>query len=216
MLMTDPKRSSMSTACNAELLKHLRAQRGYTQADLASRVGCSERLIVKAESGRPVSLVTIDSLAKALSHEHATVYPDDLTSDPVTLAKKYMEAFHFQKANLVDAIRYFLDPEIIVRICGDPAVVPFAGEHRGVEAMDRAFKIFFSLLEVPEDHDFSEHFRYIAQGTDVVIWGESYIHPLGQPLERPMTVSNLLRFRRGKLYYLEDNYDTHLASEVLS
>lgn len=214
--MTDPKRSPMSTACNAELLKHLRDKRGYTQAELAELAGCSERLIVKAESGRPVSQATVESLAAALSHEHTTVHPEDLTSEPLALAKKYMEAFHYQKANLVDAIRHFLEPEIIVRICGDPAVVPFAGEHHGIEAMDRAFKIFFSILEVPEDHDFSEHFRYIAQGTDVVIWGESYIHPLGQPLERPMTVSNLLRFRRGKLYYLEDNYDTHLASEVLS
>ena len=128
---------------------------------------------------------SIVDLAMALSSDEETVYADDLMSDPVALAKKYAEALHVHQANLVDAIRYFLDDDVVLRISGDPRIVPFAGEHRGIEAVDRGFKLFFSILELPPDHDFAKHHRYIAQGTDVVIWGESHLHPKGQPWGRP-------------------------------
>lgn len=214
--MRDSVRSNSSVACNAEMLKYLREQRGWTQEELAHRAECSDRLVRKAESGQPVQRQSIASFAAALDSAEHPVHPDDLTSDPVALAKKYTEALHVHQANLVDAIRHFLDDEVVFRISGDPTVVPFAGEHRGVEAIDRGFKLFFSILELPENHDFTKHHRYIAQGTDVVIWGESYLHPKGQPMAKPMSISNLLRFRRGKLYHFEDNYDTHWAAQVLA
>jgi transcriptional regulator with XRE-family HTH domain len=214
--MTESSRNAKSTGCNGTLIRQLREVRGWTQAELAERTGYSERLIVKAESGRPLARGTIDNLAVALSADASPIYFEDLTTDPVVLARKYTEALYRHRENLVDAIRHFLDDEVSFRISGDPTVVPFAGEHTGIDAIDRGFKLFFSIMDVPERHDHEKYYRYIADGNDVVVWGESWIHPKGQPLARPMSIANLMRFRRGKLYRFEDNYDTHWAATVLS
>jgi transcriptional regulator with XRE-family HTH domain len=205
-----------SRSCNPQLFKFLREKRGLTQSELARLAGFSERLIVKAEAGKQLSPKTIQVLAEVLGDGQQQLYPEDLTCDPVSLARQYTDALHQHQASLVDAIRHFLDDDVVFRIAGDPAVIPFAGEHRGIDAIDRGFKLFFSVLEVPEGLDYKPDYHYLSQGNDVVVWGKSWIHPRGAPLTRPMSISNLLRFRRGKLVLFEDNYDTHWAAQVVS
>lgn len=203
--------------CNGNVLRFLREQRGLTQADLAARAGFSERLIVKAESGKSIANSTLAILAAALSDAGGSpVAPQDLTTDPLGLARRYTEALYTRPDDFVDAIRDFLDPDVEFLISGDPAQIPFAGHWRGVAEVERGFGIFFSLMQAPPDHNFDQHYHYIAQGNDVVVWGESYLHPKGQPSEKPMSVSNLMRFRGGKLYRFEDHYDTQWATTVLS
>ncbi len=204
-----------SYACNPELLVYLRERKGLTQQQLAEVAGYSERLISKAESGQAISTAAVADLAEALSSENEPVYPEDLITDPVSLAKEYMAALHTQGNGIVDAIQRFLDDEVIFRISGDPKHFPFAGEHCGIEAVRRVFEIFFSILEAPADHDHEANYKYVGQGNEVILWGESWIHPIGQPMERPIPIAHRFVFERGKLVLLEDVYDTLAGSESL-
>jgi transcriptional regulator with XRE-family HTH domain len=52
---------------NAQLLKFLRKQLGWTQEELGARAELSARVIAKAESGQSVSRRTVDALADAFS-----------------------------------------------------------------------------------------------------------------------------------------------------
>jgi len=203
--------SSATYNCNREFLRELRERKGWTQADLAKAAGYSDRLITKAESGASISIRTVEDLAGALSDSQKEVFWEDLVCDPVSLAKRYNEALYTKQEKVIDHILDFLDEDVVFRIPGDPDELPFAGVHRGIDEVRRGYEIFFSMLEVPKNHDFRKHYRYIAQGPNAVIWGDSWIHPIGQPLEKPIRVSVLMRFRRGKLILFDDRFDTQQA-----
>jgi len=196
-------------ACNRDYLRSLRLQNGWTQADLAKRAGYSERLISKAEAGVPIARDTIVDLADAFSETNPEpIFWEDLASDPVQLAQRYLDALHIHQQDLVDHLLDFLHEDVVFRIAGDPSQIPFAGEHTGIDAVRRAFGIFFSVLEVPANRDYNEDYQVMGQGPNAVIWGESWIHPIGNPMNEPIRVSNLLIFKRGKLVLLDDCYDT--------
>ena len=204
-----------SHACNATLVAYFRQRKGWTQKELAAASGYSERLINKAESGRPISTSAIDVLAEALSTPEGPVAFEDLVSDPLALAKAYMAGLYVHQKNIIGAIRHFLDEDIVFRIAGDPNLIPFAGEYRGIAEMERGFEIFYSIMEVPKDHDYEACFTYIAQGLDVVVVGDSWIHPIGVPLDKPVHLSHRMKFRKGKLYHFEDVYDTLSGAQSL-
>ncbi len=204
-----------SFVCNAELLVFLRERKSFTQQQLAEEAGYSERLISKAEAGQPISTTTIDCLAEALSSADQPVYPEDLVTDPVHLSKEYFAALHTKGKGVVDAIKHFLHDDVIFRIAGDPEHIPFAGEHIGIDGIKRVFGLFFSLLEAPANHDHLSDYRYVCQGNEVQMWGESWIHPIGQPLEKPIPISHRFVFERGKLILMEDIYDTLAGSRAL-
>lgn len=202
-------------ACNVDVLVYLRERRGWTQQQLGKVTGYSERLISKAEAGKTVSTATIADLADAFSTADKPIYPEDLISDPVKLAKEYIAAVYSQGKRMVDAIQHFLADDVVFRIAGDPEQIPFAGEHRGIEAVRRSLDIFFSILEAPADHDHEPHYRFFGQGNEVSMWGESWIHPIGQPMEKPISISHRFVFQRGKLILLEDVFDTLAGKEAL-
>ncbi len=208
--------SERSYACNAEMLIYLRELKEWTQLQLAAHSGYSERLISKSEAGKPISTQAIAVLADSLSTSEMTIYPEDLISDPVHLAKQYMDALHTHGKRIVDAILHFLDEKVVFRIAGDPKHIPFAGEHTGVDGVRRAFEIFFSILEPPKDFDHSECYHYIGKGNEVTMWGESWIHPIGLPMEDPISIAHRFVFERGKLILLEDIYDTLAGQRVLA
>ncbi|WDI42450.1 helix-turn-helix transcriptional regulator [Bremerella sp. P1] len=204
-------------ACNRDFLRHLRLQNGWTQADLAKRAGYSERLISKAEAGVPIARDTIVDLADAFSEiNEEPIYWEDLASDPIQLAQRYLDTIHFYQKDSVDHLLDFLDQDVVFRIAGDPAQIPFAGEHSGIDGVRKFFDIFFTVLEVPKDHDYNQHYQVMGQGPNAIIWGESWIHPIGQPMDQPIRVSNLLVFRRGKLVLLDDCYDTAAGAARLN
>lgn len=206
---------SRAFACNRDFLRQLRLRNGWTQADLARRAGYSERLISKAEAGAPIARETISDLAEALSSEDEQLHWEDLACDPVQLAQRYISAFHVHKANALDVLEDMIDENVHFRIAGNPEEIPFAGEYRGIRSAREMFKVFFSVLEVP-DHDFEKCFEYIGQGPNAIIWGESWIHPIGRPMETPIRISNLLKFRRGKLVFLDDCFDTAAGAAELN
>ena len=212
----DPKRSY---PCNTQLLKYLREQRNWSQRKLAEVSGYSERLIGKVESGGSVAASTIEVLAKALSSESIPVCPEDLISDPVALAKAYSEAFHELQRDMIGKIRSFVDQEAVFQIVGDPVSFPFVGCHRGIDEFESAINNFFDVFEVVDNQDGSirtqtENFFYVAQGNDVVVWGETWIQPIGTKAESPIPITQRLRFRGGKLYYFEDRFFWSIAEKL--
>lgn len=203
-------------ACNRDFLRHLRLQNGWTQADLAKRAGYSERLISKAEAGVPIARDTIVDLADAFSESNEEpVFWEDLACDPIQLAQRYLDALHIHQQNVIEHLLDFVHEDVVFRIAGDPAQIPFAGEHAGIDAVRRAFGIFFAVLEVPKGYDYNRDYQVMGQGPNAVIWGESWIHPKGKPMDQPIRVSNLLMFRRGKLVFLDDCYDTAAGAALL-
>ena len=204
-----------SYACNMDLLLQLRERRGWTHAELAKEVGYSVRLLSKAESGKPISTLAIDSLAEAFSTPEETIYPEDLISDPVKLAKEFIYGHYVHQGNLISATRHFLEEELVCYISGDPKVFPFAGEHRGLDAVERTFKLFFSILEAPKNHDYEKCYQFLMDGNEVIVWGDSWLHPIGQPMEQPMRLCMRMKFRRGKLVSYDDRFDTLHAAKLI-
>jgi transcriptional regulator with XRE-family HTH domain len=82
---------NVSHVCNPELLVFRRRRKGWTQFELARAAGYTERLISKAESGRPISRQAIVDIAEALSFPDHPLAPEDLICNPLTLARQYIE-----------------------------------------------------------------------------------------------------------------------------
>ena len=92
-------RAKVSSACEPLLFRQLREQRGWTQATLAAKSGYSLRLISKMEAGKSVSPQSHQDVADALSLPERPVSVDDLTSNPVGLARQYIAAMYEQREN---------------------------------------------------------------------------------------------------------------------
>ena len=204
-----------SCVCAPDLLVYLRERKGWTQKELAKAAGYSERLVNKAEAGQPISLEAIDHLAEALGDGDKPIYPEDLITDPIKHAKEYIAALYTKGMEIVDAIEHFLDEEVVFQIAGDPKNVPFAGVYRGIPALREGFRLFYSVLEAPKNHNYQEHYTFVGQGNEVIMTGESWIHPIGMPLEQPIRIAHRYVFRRGKLVLLEDVYDTLAGKQSL-
>jgi transcriptional regulator with XRE-family HTH domain len=206
---------SQGYSCNPQLLKHLRESKNWTQAELSKATGYSIRLISKAEAGRSISPVAIDTLAEALSTSVQTIYPEDLISDPVLLAKAYVAALYIHQKNIFEAIKHFVDDDIFLRVSGDPAIIPFAGQYRGIAEFERGLSILFLILEAPVNHDHEPWYTYVATGNRVAVWGKTWLHPIGIPTNEPMPICYLMKFRRGKLFQIAKRFDTLQAAKAL-
>ena len=62
--------------------------------------------------------------------------------------------------------------------------------------------------EAPQGHHHEQHYNFIAQGKEVIMTGESWIHPIGLPMENLIRLAHRFVFHRGKLVLLEDVFDT--------
>lgn len=208
------KEAKVSLHCNTLLLRQLRERRGWSQAQLAKAAGYSLRLISKLESGGTVTRQTIEDVADALSTSNHAISVEDLTSDPVGIAKRYFEILYGHHPDPFSLAVPFFHEDVEFRLPGDPALIPFAGVFRGHTEVAKLFKIFFTVMEAPIGHDHRPWYSYSVSANDVMVWGKSWFHPIGQPLKEPMTISNLMKFQDGKLILLEDNFDTLKAAEL--
>lgn len=208
-------RTRKSFSCNPELLKHFRTLKDMTQSDLADATGFSERLIGKAESGKPVSLGAITALANVLSSSERILLPDDLIANPLARARDYIRCIYVHKQNSFDCIKPILHNDIVVHISGNPETVPFAGIYCGLDEVKKAFDVFWSCFEVPEDHDHLPHYQYFAAGSEVVVWGDSWIHPIGFPLRNPLRECYRMTFKAGRIARLDQLIDSDYAATVL-
>jgi len=108
----------------------------------------------------------------------------------------------------VSATRHFLDEKIVIVSVGDPEAIPFSGTYCGIDEMQQFMEIFYSILEAPPDHDYEPWYRYFFHGNDVMVLGESWLHPIGAPLDKPISLSIQFKFCKGKLILYRNVYDT--------
>ena len=163
-----------SYPCNPELIKFLRRKKGWSQKQLAKEAGYCERLICKAESGGSIASGTIEVLAKTLSTPELKLFPEDLISDPVALSKKFIEAIHTLQRDMVKGIAHFTHPRgefnFVQCAKGD-----YAGNYRGLAALNEAAEKFFGAQSFVKGQDFESSYQYYGDANEVVAWGTSTI-----------------------------------------
>lgn len=186
-----------------------------TQADLADATGYSERLIGKAESGKPVSLGAISALATVLSTQERLLLPEDLIANPLAIAREYIRCIYIHQQNCFEHMQSFLHDDIVFHVAGKRESVPYAGVHRGLDDVKKAFDVFWSCFEVPKDHDHLPHYHFFESGNEVVVWGDTWIHPIGLPLREPLMVTYRIQFQAGKLIRIDARMDTDYAATIL-
>ena len=202
----------LSFSCIPLVLRKLRERRGWTQATLAEKSGYSLRLVSKLESGESASRQALEDVAEALSLPHERISFEDLTSNPVGLARQYFAALHQHQAQMFELIEHMLDENIVFKMAGDPTIIPFSGTYHGHDGVRELTRRFFGALQVPDGYDHLPHYSYTSNGTDVLVWGKSWLHPIGRPMSEPMPLSHLMQFRNGKLVLFDDHFDTQRAS----
>lgn len=200
---------------NGELITQLRKELLWTQADLAQHTGYSERLIVKAEASGSLASTTLENICEAFCEHGLEASFADITLDAKSLVRKFVEGMYHHRGEVIANTRHFLHPEATFHFNGDPSVFPFAGTHVGMQEVDHAFKSFFSILEPPEDLSELEKWEYLSTGRGALAWGDSWIHPIGQPMETPVKVAVRCDFLDGLLRVFDDRFDTQAGAAVL-
>ncbi|MDE0032818.1 MAG: helix-turn-helix transcriptional regulator [Deltaproteobacteria bacterium] len=69
---------------DSDLLRRLRMGRGWTQEDLAAKVGCDSRTVQRAEQGQGIRLRTAKEISQALGVDLPTIMPLDSRDDDQT------------------------------------------------------------------------------------------------------------------------------------
>jgi transcriptional regulator with XRE-family HTH domain len=197
-----------SMPCNGKLISQLRKKIGWTQSDLARRAGFTERLIVKAEASQNIAASTLCIIAETLSEGGAAVSSQELSVDPAALAREFILSMYQRERNVIDVNEHFISPDVVLHFAGDPSVFPFAGSHVGIEAARRAFALFYSVIEPPEDHSEIENFQFVSTGHGALVWGETWAHPVGMPMPGPIKLAIKMDFKNGKLVSFDDRFDT--------
>ncbi len=135
---------SRGMAVSGQRLRQLRLLAGFTQAELATHAGYSERLIRKAEAGGVVSPKTLSDLAEALSNDLRQVQVADLCSSPLAIAKQFVEAYdRYGRAMLADCGQ-LLAKDFVFQCAGDPKS-SLSGEWRGRHGFQQWLDRLFSL-----------------------------------------------------------------------
>ena len=197
-----------SMPCNGKLISQLRKAIGWTQGDLARRAGFTERLIVKAEASQNIAASTLCIIAEALTEGGAAVVLQELSVDPAALAKEFFLSTYKHGPKTLDVNQHFISPDLVVHFAGDPTVFPFAGSHVGIHAARKAFELFYSVIQPPEDHSEIERIQIVSTGHGALVWGETWAHPIGMPMSEPMKFAIKLDFRNGLMTVFDDRFDT--------
>ncbi|QEG20845.1 helix-turn-helix domain-containing protein [Mariniblastus fucicola] len=206
-----------SFTCNGAYIKYLRKRMGWSQRELKIASGYSERLISKAEANGSIVLATLVDLAQALSTPQEIVRPEQLVFDPIAIAKSITHATYVLQRNMFTRMQHMIADDFVLEAIGDPKQFPFVGRYEGVDGFREAIDRFFSCMEVPANVDHTQWYDYFhcpKNENVVVVWGQSWIHPIGSPLDSPLDITQRIEIRNDKVCYFENRYDASLSSTV--
>lgn len=196
-----------SYPCNAHLIKSLRLSKGWSQKQFAKQAGYSERLISKAESGGRISNSTIEILALALSSNEQRVFPKDLIIDASVSAKSINRWLHEPFFDVTGKIAEAISRDVVVSVCGDPALHPFSGTYYGLEGIEEMFRKYFRVFEFALPSSQADTFVCFFGEDEVVMWGETRIRVKDTLEEVSIPLTRRMQFQDDKLITLEDRYD---------
>lgn len=202
-----PKQRSLP--CNGELIRYYRKQAGWTQDDLSQRAGYTVRLIRKVESGRPVHADTIEDIADSMASIGLPVTPEDLVSDPLTMARRFCRLLSSDEGNAAKATVPLLANEMSMTVAGDPELYPFAGSFAGTCGYDEFCRNFFRVMFCPDKSFWRP--KIVAHGNEALSWG---VQQMQLPdAEEPIFSMLVFRFvfDRGKIIRIEDDYNVEAS-----
>jgi len=206
-----------SFTCNGDYIKYLRKRMGWSQRELKKASGYSERLISKAEASGSIVLATLVDLAQALSTPQEVVRPEQLVFNPIAIAKSITHATYVQQRNMISRMQHMIADDFVLQVYGDPNQYPFVGRYEGIDGFREAIDCFFTCMEVPANVDYTQWYDYFQCPDNenvVVVWGQSWIQPIGKPLEKPLDVTQRIEVRNGKVCYFENRYDASVSSST--
>ena len=163
--------NARSFSCNGQLIKNIRETLGLTQKDLAKRAGYSVRLIGKAESGVPVSRVTIEVLAEALSTDEKKWRPDDLVFNPTNVVKGCLQAKASGEESLILNLRTQISPNSETRIQSKLKLLNCANQYTGIDGLLEYHRVFSSKCKLTVDSD-NQKISIFHARNDFVAWDE--------------------------------------------
>ena len=166
--------SLRKVAICGERLKYYRKLLGWTQEELASRSGYSDRLIRKAEGGHTLSYDTIQNLAQTLSSKSKTLKAYDLISSPQRNARLLID-FGFSGSSDIRLVHEFAAMDCKLEFDGEPRI-PLTGTWVGVEGLFRWLVLFHqningkilgedAVVVVDDDNGFI-HLRLVCSKSD--------------------------------------------------
>ena len=200
-----------SLVVNATLLKRIRLQRGWTQAEMARRAGYSERLIRKAELGGKIRYEVVADLAACLSEGGSFVSIEDITQDPLRIAQWWMNTFDQVGRTMLAGYEHYFTSDFVFHCAGSTSdSFPFNGTWHGLEGHQEWLDLFFGIMERVQGIDVT-----YTVGTDMVSarWNETVkIHGILCP---PVRVNMHFFFRDGRICRMEDDYDTKKGDDHL-
>lgn len=197
---------------SGDRIKYYRRLLNFTQADLAKKSGYSERLIRRAEAGEPLADQTARDLAAALSTENLKVTIQDLSVDPIALARIFVESYDCFGRDLLLHCEHFISDTFKFICFGDPES-PLTGTWPGKAGMQNWLDIFFGIFGRPEGYRLEP--KFTSEGNHVSV---RYLDMFTfQDLLSPQMWVNLhFEFADGKLEVLSDEYDTLIGKEFLA
>lgn len=134
---------------NGEQLRQLRQARGWTQEEMASAVGCSERTIRNAERGERIDLGTLRQMAECLSVDLVAV-SCPLDSDQQELDRNKQVVLDWEAAMIaadVDRVMTFYAPQAVEIIPGS-AGLPGVGRADGIAQVREHMAAALSAFEI--------------------------------------------------------------------
>jgi transcriptional regulator with XRE-family HTH domain len=199
---------------NTDLLRRLRAQRGWSQKELATRAGYTDRLIRKAEQGGKLDVETIRDLAIALSLPQEAVTFDSLIEDNLSIAKKFVEGYDALGRDMLPIIESYITEDesyitedFVFHVAGDPNSATFIGDWIGKEGYQKFLDVFFGIIS-REPNSLKPTYT-LGEDTVVAKYVDT-LHIPGQP-NTILWIYLHFYFRDGLMCRVEDHYDTQAA-----
>jgi len=198
--------SRKSLTCIPVRILALRKRRGWNQRQLADASGLSQRVISKAEAGKTLLTQSIQQIASALATANNPVFPEDLITDQLAIARIYLKAFHTRQARMTESIYEHLAQNPTFDFSGSEKRILFAGFHEGINEFDQAIRYFFRMFKIPADMPENEYDFY-ENDNQVVCWGKMQIG-LAESIDlKTTTFAIRFYFERGKIKYIESHFD---------
>jgi transcriptional regulator with XRE-family HTH domain len=191
---------------NATLLKSLRKDLTWTQQELAVRAGLSVRVIAKAESGSPISQITLEKLVNCLREAGKVVTRQDFAVDNLAQVRKYLRNYAEYGANAVAHSRSLFASNLVVHLDCGALSNPLAGCYHGLDEFDLLHRKFCSVF-IRGSGTLGDLAQMRLIGQEVLAWGHEFLHVPNVPLGPPCFM--MLRFvlQGGEISRLDWFYD---------
>jgi transcriptional regulator with XRE-family HTH domain len=156
---------------DGEAVRRLRKKRGFTQERLAQGAGVDVKTIRKAERSQRLDLATLTRISFALEVEVSDLIVPMRSHRELEISRRdaVLRWHRAWDARDVEALLSVYHDAAVLHQPGEPAI-PFAGEHRGKQAIRRAHEIAWSTCKT--DPVGADDFRLLVSDNSVILNGK--------------------------------------------